>query len=972
MSGTVRKSGTGRTNRLDYAARISQAQSAPGIPLNLGPMLAVYKNRRRLSLRIEGMPHLARLSAGRNNGDNSWSLSFSEIDTLSYLPPEGSADETLTLSVRVIDLDSGGSTLAVLELSVSPSAAEQNHSEVEVSARDTQLRSLREELEQAKSALKARDDDLAQLRQKSQRAESELTRARIEAELGAGRARKGDVDESKFASLNSKLVPRGSDGSESSDNADGAEDSEAFLVRKGKAKPSTVMPAEGTLPEEKAQTLFGAARQRWDQEVAAAVAKAEAAWKADEAKRLAAAEAQWQAKSSGPLTQNLAQAEERYRRAEKALAEASARNDALVARHRESSLELERLGKECAELSKGVTERDSAMAETSVAGERSREELQRKTEQMLTRAQEVWRAEESARLAAAEAHWKSQSASAIAALNARAERAEQALAEVGARAQFATQKSADSSAEVQSLREECTRIRARLAESEVHLARAQQDFERTREKHERESKDAYGKAEAAWKSDAAARLAAVESAWQQKLAGGLAEANARAERAEHALAELNRRNEASSSRESETKSELEQLRKQCATLKAQIDERAVAFADVHRQFDEARKGWRRETETALAGAEAAWKAGEAARLAVAEKSWEAKAAAALKEAQARREAAEKALADGASRSNSVHAELAKISENSRAQAEALRERVSENDRLRAQISEARALIAKQESAIANARIPSGNAPHRNADESLAAAQAAWKADEAARLAAAEAQWRRQSESAAAELSVRCERAERAVQEAREQAEAFAARDQNNRFELRRVREELAVAQGNLASREAELESIRAEEVRLGDSSIVLQPDRISTFGSFEKEPPKPRGHLMRDAIVVACLGVGVVLGWPWIEAYVPQLGGVFGNVAVQAPAPPPEEAKPARPSAVVIHAGNLRAGPSANSATSGTLPAGAKVEPVEKQGNWTKVRIESPNAPVKEGWIYSSFLQDETADAPKAPAGKAK
>jgi len=27
---------------------------------------------------------------------------------------------------------------------------------------------------------------------------------------------------------------------------------------------------------------------------------------------------------------------------------------------------------------------------------------------------------------------------------------------------------------------------------------------------------------------------------------------------------------------------------------------------------------------------------------------------------------------------------------------------------------------------------------------------------------------------------------------------------------------------------------------------------------------------------------------------------------------------------------------------------------------------------MKEGWIYSSFLQDETAAAPKAPAGKAK
>jgi hypothetical protein len=974
MSGTARKSGGGRTARLDYAARIAQSQNAHAIPLNLGPMLAVYKERRRVSLRIEGMPHLSRLSAGRNNGDNSWSLSFSDIDTLAYLPPEGAADETLTLSVRVIDLDSGGSTLAVLDMSVSPTAAEQGP-DADDTARDTQMRALREELEQAKSALKERDTDLAQLRQKSQRAESELTRARIESELGGGRSRKGEVDESKFASLNSKLVPRGADPNAAAEDepTDSAENNAAFLVRKGKAQPSTVVPAEGALSEEKAQALFGAARQKREQEVAAALAKAEAAWKADEAKRLAAAEAQWRAKAAAPQSEAMAQAEERARRAEKALAEASARNDTLVARHRESATELERLGQECAELRKGVAERESAIVQTSDAGKRAREEAQHKSEQALARASEVWRAEEAARFAAAEAQWRSQSSSAIAALNTRCERAEQALAEVTARAQFASQRNAEATSEIQSLREESAGLRKRHAEREANLARAQEDFERAREKSERETKDTVAKAEAAWKTDAAARLAALESAWQQKLAAALAEANTRAERAEHALAEVTRKIEASSSRESE----LENLRRQCAAMKAQLDEHAVAFADAHTGFDESRKSWRREAEAALANAEAAWKAGEAARLAAAQQSWETKAAGALKEAQARREAAEKALADGASRSNALHAELAKISENSRGEIDALRGRASENDRLRAEISELRAVVARQESALAGAPLPSAAAngtSHRDVEESVAAAQAAWKADETARLAAAEAQWRRQSESAKGELGVRCERAERSLQEAREQTELLSARDQNNRFELRRLREELAVAQGALASREAELESIRAEQDLVAEPAIVLQPDRISGFDSYEREQPKPKGHLMRDAMVVAFLGVAAVLGWPWIEAYVPQVNELLGNVSVQAPrAPAPTpEVQPERPSAVVIHAGNVRSGPSANSPTSGTLQAGAKVEPIEKQGNWTKVRIEAPNAPVKEGWIYSSFLQDENAAAPKAQTGKGK
>jgi hypothetical protein len=53
---------------------------------------------------------------------------------------------------------------------------------------------------------------------------------------------------------------------------------------------------------------------------------------------------------------------------------------------------------------------------------------------------------------------------------------------------------------------------------------------------------------------------------------------------------------------------------------------------------------------------------------------------------------------------------------------------------------------------------------------------------------------------------------------------------------------------------------------------------------------------------------------------------------------------------------------------------GAKVEPLEKQGSWTRVRVESPNAPAKEGWIFSEFLQVDKEAAPKAqtPTGKPK
>ena len=993
VSGTAKKSGVGRTSRLDFATRVSEAQTGRAIPLNLGPMLAVYKNRRRLSVRIEKMPHLARLSAGKNNGDNSWSLALSEIDTLAYLPPEGSANDSVTLSVRLIDLESGGSTLAVLDLCVSPTTTEESHN-VDSPPREAQLRALREELEQAKSALKARDADLAQLRQKSQRAESELTRQRIESELGGSRTRKGEVDESKFASLDASLLLRSGDpkaepAGADDDSADGAEDSDGVRVRKGQAQPSKLIPAEQAtkveLVEESARALLAEARRHWEKEAVAALAQAEASWKAEEKTRLAAAEAQWQGQSAAAL----AQAEARYSHAEKALVETRSRADVSAARQQESARDLERLKQECTELRKRIAEREAALSDTAKSVERTREELQAKSTQALARAEEVWRAEEAARLAAAEAQWRGQSSSAIAALGARAERAEQALAEVNAGAQFAAQRNTESAAEIESLRAECTALRARLAEGDANLARTHAEHERAREKAEREAKEALAKAEGVWQAEAVARLSGLESAWQQKLAGvvaeangrgeraerALAEANARAERAEHALAESKRRNDASSSRDRDNNSELEQLRQECGKLKAQLDERAIAFADAHTEFDETRKSWRREAETALATAEASWKAGEAKRLAAAELGWAKKAETALKEAQARCEAAEKALAQAGSRGNSLGAELAKLSEESRAQSEHLRARTSENEKLRAEIAELRAVVAKLESALASARSASaggGATSQRDVEESLAAAQAAWKADEAARLAAVQAQWQRQSETARAELSVRCERAERSAQESRVQAEALAARDQDSRFELRRLREELAVAQGNLASREAELESLRVEQDHQGEREIVLQPDRISGLREFEQERPKPKGHLIRDVVIVACLGVAGVLAYPRLEAYVPQLGELAGNVSVSQ-APVPEQPKPVRASAIVVHAANVRAAPSANSATTGTLQPGAKVEPVEKKGNWTFVRIDSPNAAMKEGWIYSEFLQDEkAAAAAKAPAAKAK
>src|SRR5260221_5626780 len=108
-AGFSKKPAVAKTNRVSEGTRsLPEALPAPQpIPVALAPLLSPYKRHGRLSLRIERLPRTARLSAGRNNGDNSWSLTLDQLEDLTYLPPQGMA-ETHSLAVRIIGLDSGG------------------------------------------------------------------------------------------------------------------------------------------------------------------------------------------------------------------------------------------------------------------------------------------------------------------------------------------------------------------------------------------------------------------------------------------------------------------------------------------------------------------------------------------------------------------------------------------------------------------------------------------------------------------------------------------------------------------------------------------------------------------------------------------------------------------------------------------------------------------------------------------------
>jgi len=99
-----------------YALASAKKSVAPrAVPMELKPLISPYRKHGRFTLRIENLPQSARLSAGQNNGDRTWSLALDELDDLFYFPPTG-FDNEHTLAIRVITKDeTGASTIALID-----------------------------------------------------------------------------------------------------------------------------------------------------------------------------------------------------------------------------------------------------------------------------------------------------------------------------------------------------------------------------------------------------------------------------------------------------------------------------------------------------------------------------------------------------------------------------------------------------------------------------------------------------------------------------------------------------------------------------------------------------------------------------------------------------------------------------------------------------------------------------------------
>jgi len=292
--------------------------------------------------------------------------------------------------------------------------------------------------------------------------------------------------------------------------------------------------------------------------------------------------------------------------------------------------------------------------------------------------------------------------------------------------------------QVERLRDELAKLKASLAERDKALAAMPR------------AEASLAAAEARWAAememrleDAAAKASAhVETArraWEAEQSERLSKLEARA----HEMAAEARERAMTEARETTSLSERAWKAEEAARLAAAEAQWREQLAKVTAEAEATARAVR-DAQDALAKAQSAWKADEAARLAAAEAQW--------------REATAKAVAEARAEVDAVRGD----------QGEAVRG-------LRDQLSAAQTSLAARDAALAAA------------NDALAKAQSAWKTDEAARLAAAEAQWR--------------EATAKAVAEARAEVDAVRG-DQGEA--VRGLREQVSALESTLAARGAAL------------------------------------------------------------------------------------------------------------------------------------------------------------------------
>jgi hypothetical protein len=439
------------------------------IPFELSELVAPYKGRGRISLRVERLPHRARLSAGRNNGDRSWSLTLDELDGLDFLTP-CDADDVRSLAVRIVSVDGAeGATIAVLDcpIGAEPERRAQSRRGSDLAAVQ-EVTELRGEVLRVKSLLVDREAELAAERAKSHKPDETEMKRLLAAEL---------ID-----------VRRGYEREREIERAAAGKEAEILLETSRKAWIKEQDSRIGKL-EAQAEERFSRAKKSWQQESDVALARAEQSWKTGETARMEAATANWRAQSARIV--------------------AEARNESASSRQSKNEAELRKLRDALAVATASVAERDTALAAAKAAAASDRERTRMEMASGLAEAQNNWRNDEARRMAAAELVWRKQSA----------ER------EASVRAELTAAREGNTRTHVV-LEEELGRLRALLAERDMALSELRVSTSESDRQVRESAVLALGEAEKAWKEAEAHRLAAAETSWREQMAEAVSAASA--------------------------------------------------------------------------------------------------------------------------------------------------------------------------------------------------------------------------------------------------------------------------------------------------------------------------------------------------------------------------------------------------------------------------------------------------------------
>ena len=584
------------------------------IPLEFAALLAPYKRRGRLSLRVEDVPQRARLSAGRNNGDGSWSLASDELEDLAYLVPSNMVREH-TLLVRIMAFEEGAaSTLKVIHFPVPlepEPMAQDDAAELGAHSPDPILHN---ELECMQSLFAVRESELTELR-----AALEQAKALKESEFAGARA----AWELELKERLSEAVTQARQ--QVQDISQSTQDSR---IAQAKAQAEQKIAEEHGRWQAQTEQRIEAERQRWKTESAAALSEALAQervrWQEEADRRNETERQRWKADSVGALSDTVAQERARWQEeAGRGIEAERQRWKAESAGALSDAVAQERARWQEGTDRRNETERQRWKAESADA-----------LSEAIAQERARWQQEIDRRLEAERQRWKTKSAGTLS----------ESIAEE--RAVWQEQADRQIEAERQRWKTESAAALSETVAKEQKRWQSEMDLriEAERQHWRAESLVALSQAEARWKTDEADRLGAILAESREHSSRMLADATRKCAELELALVEARARpNNPLAVDAGEPESG--RLRDELAKMQSVLAQRENELAGHRTAFEQERARWRQELEAALVVAAKAWKTEEDGRLAAMVAKSRAESDAALAVAISRYEAAESALAE---------------------------------------------------------------------------------------------------------------------------------------------------------------------------------------------------------------------------------------------------------------------------------------------------------------------------------------